>query len=360
MILCVNAGSSSINLALYDESAKLVKKVRAKNLSAKTGYRLHINKLVSELNLGNNLPNYIVFRVVLAGEGRLDGEIISKNIEKEIKKHLTLAPLHNKPCLEAISYFRKKYPKSKLAAVYDTALYNNLPDVEKVIPINRAKINRLKIKKYGFHGISHRYAYDTACANRYEKVVTIHLGAGCSASAFLKGEILATSMSFTPNSGLIMQTRSGEIDPGIVLYLVNSVGYLNAKQIIEHESGIKGITGGGGDMLDTLYAAGYPIEDEEYLKKIGNKNKSISQFSKNISKLAIETYCQSIKKQIGAFAAIMGGLDLIVFTGHIGHGSKFLRDKITYGLDYLHLKEVISVKTDEEQFMANVVLNKYY
>ena len=186
-------------------------------------------------------------------------------------------------------------------------------------------------RKYGFHGISHEFV----SKNLKGKVITCHLGGGASITAIKNGKAVDTSMGFTPLEGLVMMTRVGNIDAGIVLELAKNFGIEKTSDILNKESGIKGICGEG-DMLKVLE-----------MVKSGDKK----------AKLALDVFVYSIKKYIGSYFAILGGCDALVFTGAIGSGSAKIRNMITKNLDILKKTKILSIETDEELAIANKIKN---
>ena len=269
-------------------------------------------------------------RVVHGGETFSGSVLITDQVMNALKENIELAPLHNPPAAEVIKIAIEKFPQTKQFAAFDTAYFKNLPEFVKTYPIDREIAEKYSIIKYGFHGFSHQEMALQFDPHKNKKIVTVHLGAGCSASAISSGKPIDTSMGFTPIEGLPMQTRSGDLDPEIVLYLVEKIGIKKTKELIEYRSGLAGISGESGDMLELLES------NDKY------------------SRLAIEIFCYRIKKYIGAYAAALGGIDTVVFSGEIGYGSEFIRKKITFGLKYLNFKTE-KLKPNEELTIAKKI-----
>lgn len=350
MILVINTGSSSLKAKLFDsESLKLIEKFSYPNLNSN-----HSHKKAA-LELSGSIEKYtyglktIAHRIVSGGEGAKNGEAVSAAVLKRLKASCKLDPLHNPPAIAVIEIMKKRFPKIPNVLAHDIAFYSTLPETEYTYPINKNVSSKLGIRKFGFHGISHQYAYDQA-GKDYEKVVSVHLGAGCSVTAIYKGRAISTSMGLTPQGGVAMQTRSGDLDPGVIFAIASKYGLKFTKDLIENNSGLKGLTGTNGDMLTLLHLSGNPVEDETF-----TCNTKASDELKRESQLAIDIFCQRVRDFIGAYAARMGGVDSIIFTGKIGYGSKYIRDKITFGLDYLNLIEVSSVDPDEELAIATII-----
>ncbi len=358
MILVFNAGSSSLKGKLYqikDGSLLLIAEKSISGISETngSGHNLatqqilnHFQKFVSEVK-------FIGHRVVLGGSEAKDGETATPESLKKIKENSIFAPLHNPAALAVINYCQKIMPEIKNSLFYDTVYFRDLPSVEITYPINYQIASKLKIKKNGYHGISHKYAFDISGANKYQKVVSLHLGAGCSVTAIYNSKPIATSMGLTPQGGVMMRNRCGDIDPGIILYLTEKIGFKKTKKVIEKESGLSGFISGGGEMLDALYLSGEKIESSDY-----HYQREANQEEASRAKLAIEIYCQKLLDFIGAYAVRMSGIDAIIFTGKIGNGSSAIRDKILSRLEMFKIQEVFCVEPDEETAIAKMLSEK--
>lgn len=263
-------------------------------------------------------------RVVHGGESFSKTMIITQEVMEKIKKLFPLAPLHNPPNYLGIEVAEKIFSSVKQVAVFDTAFHQTMPPVAYRIAIPKEFYDQHGIRAYGFHGTSHKYV--SAKAIEYlqkqdSNIITIHLGNGCSMSAVKNGICIDTSMGLGPMNGLIMGTRTGDIDQSIIFHLVNQLGYsLNdVNTILNKKSGMLGLTGYS-DMRDVK---------AEYHK--GNKE----------AILAYEMYAYHIKKYIGSFTAILNGLDAIVFTAGVGENDPLTRSLTSKNLEYLgiHLDE---------------------
>jgi acetate kinase len=257
-------------------------------------------------------------RVVHGGESFAQTTIITNQVKEQIKKLFQLAPLHNPANYQGIEVAEKIFTTAIQVAVFDTAFHQTLPARAYRYAIPKTFYTDMGIRAYGFHGTSHKYVTEQAIAylnNPKAKLITIHLGNGCSMTAVHAGRSVDTSMGFGPLGGLIMGTRSGDIDPSIVFYLVNQRGYdveqVNA--ILNKRSGMLGLTGFS-DMRDVIEA----IEE-------GNEE----------AKLAYEMYAYRIKKYIGSYAAVLNGLDAIVFTAGVGENGSSIRQLICAELEFL-------------------------
>jgi acetate kinase len=333
MILVLNCGSQSIKWKLFDLNLKVLKEREVSVFNQK----LFGKKLKEELSfLKNQNIDYIGHRVVHGGEKFKETVFIGKKDIKKLEKLNDFAPLHNPfnvlGIKSAISFFKK----SKQVAVFDTEFYKNLPQKSYIYPLP-GNIRKKGFKRFGFHGISHEYAAQVASEEeginfKKAKIISCHLGGGSSITAINRGKAIDTSMGFTPLEGLMMMTRTGDIDPGIVLEICKDYGYQKAKKVLYSESGIKGISGIS-NMIDLF----------KEIKK-GNKK----------AKLAFDIFIYRIKKYIGSYYAILGGCDLIVFTGTIGSGKAKTRNAVLSNLPFLTKTRVI--KPDEERAIAKKVI----
>lgn len=249
-------------------------------------------------------------RVVHGGNSFLQPTLITPKVKKAIKKLFPLAPLHNPDNLKGIEIIEKLLPTTPQVAVFDTAFHHSLPQAASTYA-GPYSWSEQGIKRYGFHGISHKYCSER-CADLLQcdlntlKIVTCHLGNGASLAAIDKGICIDTTMGFTPLDGLMMGTRCGSIDPGILLYLIQEKK-LSAKHLfhtLNYESGLKGISGSTSDMRNIL--------------KLASKGNARA-------KLAYEMFILSLKRNLGAMIAVLGGVDAIVFTAGIGENAPQIR-----------------------------------
>ena len=265
-------------------------------------------------------------RVVHGGERFTHSVLITDEVMRGIEDCLDLAPLHNPANIKGINAAREVFgPGVPEVAVFDTAYHQTLPEHAYLYALPYQFYRRHRIRRYGFHGTSHRYV-----AYRYRQmrkipraqtnIITLHLGNGCSAAAIRAGDSLDTSMGFTPLEGLVMGTRSGDIDPAIVDFIAAKEG-LSAQEVeslLNKQSGLIGISGLTNDMRELL------AEAEEH--------------DDRRARLAIEIFCYRARKYIGAYLAALGGADAIVFTGGIGENSPAIRARICAGLEWLGLE----------------------
>ena len=354
MILSINPGSSSLKYKLFDSSFNQIK-VGAYDISKKgntKNIKIAVLKMIEELSDQIDEIKKIGIRVVHGGNNYNKPTIISKKVISEIKENVHLAPLHNPASLQTIKIIKKRFNNLPIMAVFDTTFFHDLPRHAKTYPIPYEISQKFNISRLGFHGISHKYTLLEVDPKNMYKVITIHLGSGCSVTAINKGKVIDTSMGFTPIEGLTMQTRSGDIDPGIVLFLVKKIGFKKTKKIIEEHSGLSGLTGTDGNMLDILFLAGEKIEAENYKSKNYTSTEKREQ-----AKLALKIYTNKIKKYIGAYTAIMGGIDIIAFTGKIGANSSVIQNIIMADLKFLNYTQIKEVLPNEELAIAKEIEN---
>ena len=332
-ILVINSGSSSVKYKLFnlkdekelargmveriglrgssvrdhDEAVKLV-------LGLLTHKKRGAIKDISEIAA-------VGHRVVHGGEEFSDSTVITPRVIKAIRSHFKLAPLHNPPNLLGIKVAKKLLPGIKHVAVFDTAFHHTIPPSAYLYALPYRFYEKDKIRKYGFHGTSHKYVSLRAAQILKRpigklKLITCHLGNGCSVTAVKNGKSVNTSMGFTPLEGLVMGTRCGDIDPAVVLYLMDKKKLSSARidELLNKKSGLLGMSGVSGDMRDIYKAV-----------KRGDKR----------AKLAFEVFIDRIKRYIGSYAAAMNGADAIVFTAGIGENHPPTRSAVCENLSFL-------------------------
>ena len=257
-------------------------------------------------------------RVVHGGIHFNETTEITNSVKEKIKELSSLAPLHNPANLEGIEVAEDIFSNAKQVAVFDTAFHQSIPEHAYKYAIPNNLLSDHHVRLYGFHGTSHKYVSEKTIdylGKKDSKIITIHLGNGCSMTAIKNGKSIDHSLGFSPISGLIMGTRSGDIDPAIIFYLANKLNFSleEINTILQKKSGMLGLTGFS-DLRD--------IEEQATQ---GNK----------ACQLALEMNVYRIKKYIGSYAAILNGLDAIVFTAGIGENSQLMRALISKDLDFL-------------------------
>lgn len=394
-ILVLNCGSSSIKYQLLDMKAQPV--LLAKGLVEKIGLpegafthkpegkeKLVIRQPISDHVIGMDLilkaltdPEYGVIRsleeinavghrVAHGGEYFSHSVLIDADVKAKIQACSEIAPLHNPAHLKGIETMERLLPSIPQVAVFDTSFHQTLPPKAFIYGIPYEYYEKYSVRKYGFHGTSHKFVAEKACKMlgwniTEKKIITCHLGNGASITAIDKGKSVDTSMGFTPVAGVIMGTRCGDLDTGALLYICDKKGFSTADAIklTNKESGVYGVSGVSSDFREL----------EEAMEQ-GNQR----------AQLASDIFNYDVKKYIGAYAAVLNGVDLIVFTGGIGENNKIAREEICSDMEYLGIHfdkainqatkgvdrilstedskvKVMTVTTDEELVIATDTLN---
>ena len=318
LVLVVNTGSSSLKLRVLDRDDLVT---AAADIAPPPGGG--IADVINDFLERAPKPDAAGHRVVHGGAEFTAPVLLDAASEERLSRLQDLAPLHNRPALEAIRALQRLRPALPSVACFDTSFHASLPAAAATYALPAEWNQRWGLRRFGFHGLSHAYASRRAAELLGQPVellrlVTAHLGAGASLSAVADGQSVDTTMGFTPLEGLVMATRSGSVDPGLVLWLQEHGG-LSAKSVehgLEHDSGLAGLAGGSGDMREVL--AGVAAGDAG-------------------ARLALEVYLHRLRASIAAMAAAMGGLDALVFTGGIGQASADVRSRTCEGLGFLGL-----------------------
>ncbi|MFI5136280.1 MAG: acetate/propionate family kinase [Sphingobacteriales bacterium] len=276
-------------------------------------------------------------RVVHGGEAFSAPAIITDDVKEKIKQTFQLAPLHNPAGFRGIEVAEKIFSKAVQVAVFDTAFHQTLPPKAFRFAIPDSCYTDYNIRVYGFHGTSHKYVTNKAAEYLNKggsKLISIHLGNGCSMAAVNDGKSIDTSMGFGPLSGLIMGTRSGDIDATIIFYLVNQLGYdiEQVSNLLNKRSGMLGLTGFS-DMRD--------------IRKAINEGDAIA-------KLAYDMYAYRIKKYIGAYAAALNGLDAVIFTAGVGENDALTRELVCKDMDYLGMKLAVDKNNEHSEGIREI------
>ncbi|MEZ4998521.1 MAG: acetate kinase [Bacteroidales bacterium] len=348
-ILVLNCGSSSIKYQLFDmqDSARVLAKGLLERIGLTDGILTHKPAGKDPYKVVLDIPDHTVginmvmealvnpvhgvigsiseikavgHRVAHGGENFKESVLIDNDVKRDIENCSELAPLHNPAHLKGILSCEKLLPGIPQVAVFDTSFHQTMPDYAYMYAIPYEYYEKYRIRKYGFHGTSHRFVAEKACRMLgmdldKSKIITCHLGNGASITAVENGKSIDTSMGFTPVDGLIMGTRTGEIDPGVLLYLADKeeLSVSGVNNMINKKSGVAGISQLSSDMRDLEIAA-----NESNPKAL----------------LALNMYAYKIKKFIGAYVAAMNGLDLLIFTAGVGENDFNARKMICTGMEY--------------------------
>lgn len=348
-ILTVNCGSSSLKYTLFDttqnvpvlegmiekigsgDASYIIRTEDAKKeqpardiLDVENAFRLMVSTVTDMAYTGmQDLKEIkaVGHRVVHGGSKFASSIVINDEVKEAIKGLVPLAPLHNPYNLEGIMLMQKLIPDAPQVAVFDTAFHADMPDNAYTYALPAIVCEKAQIRRYGFHGTNHKFVALSAATFLQRplaelKIISCHLGSGASVCAVSRGKSVDTSMGMTPLEGLVMGTRVGDLDPGIVLYLLSHCGMSadEIDQMLNKKSGLLGISGKSNDMRTILAEA-----------EAGDMN----------CKRAISTFCYRAKKYIGSYVAALGGLDALVFTGGIGENSAEIRTRICQGLENL-------------------------
>jgi acetate kinase len=317
-ILVVNAGSSSLKLRLLDDADGLVATSDLPRLPA-AGLRGALGAFLAE----NRQVEAVGHRVVHGGSAFIQPVLLDEGVDAALEALAALAPLHNPPSLAAIEAVRSLRPDLPQVACFDTAFHADMPAKATTYAVPKAWRERWDIRRFGFHGLSHAWASRRAGellgrGREQLRLVTAHLGAGGSLAAVAFGRSVDTTMGFTPMEGLVMATRSGSVDPGLLLW-VERHGSLSADDIesaLEQDSGLRGLWGGSGDLRSVVAAAASGDETAQ---------------------LAYGVYVYRIQTGVAAMCAAMEGVDGLVFTGGAGEASPQLRADVCSSLSFLGL-----------------------
>lgn len=364
-ILAINAGSSSLKFQLIDlPEETVVTKGLVERIGLEDGiFTISVNG--EKVTLTQDIPDHGVavqilldqlisqgiiksfdeidgvgHRVVHGGEAFSDSVLITPEVLKEIENVSELAPLHNPANVTGIKAFQEILPNVPHVAVFDTAFHQTMPESSYLYSLPYEYYKKYGIRKYGFHGTSHKYVTQRAAELMGKQIedlrlISCHLGNGASIAAVQGGKSIDTSMGFTPLAGLTMGTRSGDVDPALIPYIMEKTGQ-SAEEVINvfnKKSGMLGITGFSSDLRDIEEAA-----------KEGNDR----------AELALKVFASHIHKYIGAYAARMNGVDAIIFTAGIGENSDTIRELVLTGLEYMgvYWDKDLNKGRGEERFIS--------
>jgi len=307
-VLALNPGSSTLKFALY----------RGETLAAKDVVEVHSERSMTAATaailerLQGERLEAAGCRVVHGGSRFVEPVLVDDAVLTGIAELAELAPLHNPPALEVLHETRRRLPKTPLVAIFDTAFHQTLPPVASTYALPGDLAERRGLRRYGFHGISHGYV---ASRLRKPRLITCHLGNGASVCAIRDGKSIDTSMGLTPMEGLVMGTRSGDIDPGLILYLLRGgMSAAEVDDVLNHRSGLLGLSGRSGDVRELEAANDARAE------------------------LALELFAYRVARYIGAYAAVLEGLDAVAFTGGIGEHSPSMRQRMCRRLAFLGIE----------------------
>lgn len=317
VILTVNTGSSSVRLAAFVNNGS------GPDLQARGHFETENTSsgpLLRAFLRDNKISDVsaVAHRVVHGGTKLVSPCFIDSGVEREIGRLSSLAPLHNPAALNWIHLCREIFGEDvPQIAVFDTAFYSGLPEAASTYALPVSLCKKFDIRRYGFHGLAHsamlhRWQEVTPHLERGGRVISIQLGAGCSITAVKDGKAVDTSMGFSPLEGLVMATRSGDTDPGLITYLINTAGFttFELEKLLNNHSGLLGVSGLSNDMR-VLLASDRPE-----------------------AHLAIELYCYRVRKYVGAYLAVLGGADAVLFGGGVGENAPVIRHNILENMQW--------------------------
>jgi acetate kinase len=323
-VLCLNSGSSSIKAAAFDGDLHELGRAAAEGSTPAS-----LAEVLRQL--GATTPEVVVHRVVHGGMDYDAPCVIDSEVLRKLSDLAPLAPLHLPPALDIIRTAFDHFPLATHVACFDTAFHHDMPEVEQRYPLPKTEATKY-VRRYGFHGLSCENVVASLNETQTRLLIVAHIGSGCSITAVKNGKSIANSMGFTPAGGIPMATRPGDLDPGLLVYLMNNgLSADELAHLINFDSGLKGIAGTG-DM------------------------RALLERSDDDAELAVEMFCDRVAQQIGSYAVSLSGLATLAFTGGIGEHSTEVRNRITGRLQLLEPFEVVTIPTNEELVMARHAL----
>jgi acetate kinase len=313
VILCVNCGSSSVKCAVYELGPH-----REEQLAASIVDGSGPDAFDEALRVGDPYAAALTgagHRIVHGGPHHFEPARIDDALIADLRAAVPFAPLHLPAALAGIDAVASRHPNLAQVACFDTGFHRTMPETSSRLPLPQALADR-GIRRYGFHGLSYEYVVATLGAETLGRAVLAHLGSGASLAAVRDGQSVHTTMGFTPTGGIPMGSRSGDLDPGVLVYLERELGYdaASLERLVDTEAGLLALSGETSDMK-ALVARRDRGDDP--------------------AALAIDVFCTQIRMQVGAYAALLGGLDTLVFTGGIGAHAPSVRADACRGLEHL-------------------------
>jgi acetate kinase len=315
VVLCVNSGSSSLKTALFEvDDAAQRPLARAAHPVESGDYTAALEAAVAAFDeQGRPPPGAAGHRVVHGGSRHAQPALVDDDVLADLRDLVPFAPLHMPAAIAGIEAIRARWDIPQVAC-FDTAFHHHMPELAQRLPLPDT-LRDAGVRRYGFHGLSYEYIVGAIGAAELGRAVIAHLGNGASMVAVHHGQSVDTTMGFTPAGGLIMSTRSGDVDPGVPVYLLREQGYDadRLEELVDHDAGLVALSGGTSDMQALL-------ERREQDQRAA---------------LAVDAFCYQARKHVGALAAVLGGLDTLVFTGGIGEKAAAIRGGICDGLEHL-------------------------
>jgi acetate kinase len=313
-VLALNSGSSSLKFGLYRVGPSRTEMLFTDTDSV-PDQREAIGRMARRLaDAKMQAPAVIGHRIVHGGPKLRQHCLIDDSVLRQLEAAIPFAPLHTPSTLSVIRFAREHFPGLPQVACFDTTFHAELPDVARVLPVAK-DLQSEGIQRYGFHGLSCESIVHQLASDLPDRLIIAHLGNGASVTAVKGGKSIDTSMGLTPTGGVIMGTRSGDLDPGVLVYLMREKKFdaVKLEELVDHRSGLRGISGVGSDMRRLHEAA--PSNPD--------------------ARLAIQMFCYSVRKQVAAMITVLDGVDLVVFTGGIGENDAETRAAICRGLAWI-------------------------
>lgn len=323
IVLAIDGGSSSLKLAAYEMPSERKLMEQGAEIADRVAAIGSFIESVSAIGT----VGAVVHRIVFGGADHCEPEVVTPQLLETMERLVPFDPLHLRAELDAVATARERLPGVAHVLCFDTAFHQRMPEIAKRYPLGP---EFRSVQRFGYHGLSLEYI--VSVAGERGRTIVAHLGSGASVTALRDGTPVDTSMGFSPLGGIMMATRPGDLDPGVLLYAASDLGFSVAelRELIERKSGLLGVSQTSGDMKTLEERAAY---DDR-------------------ARLAIELFIYIARKHIGALCAALGGLDTLIFTGGIGENSTRVRDGICAGLEYLAPYEVRVIPTNESLVMC--------
>jgi acetate kinase len=337
-ILCVNAGSSTLKCSRYELADGELREVDRTEVAAGSEA---IDRALARLVPEDAVPPAVVAHRIVHGGPDLDQHcVVDTDVLDQLRRSVPFAPLHLPIELAALDVTGRRLPDAIQVACFDTTFHRTLPPVARRLPLP-AVFDRAGVRRFGFHGLSCEYVVDAVGAAALGRAIVAHLGSGASLTAVLDGRSVDTTMGLTPTGGVVMATRTGDLDPGVMLHLAREhrLDPDALEVIVNQQSGLLGLSGVSGDMRVLLNA---------------------SANGDTAATLAVDMFCASVRKHVGALTTVLGGLDTLVFTGGIGEHAPRVRQLVCDGLAHLGVDgDVGSVRVRVVSTHENVVVARH-
>lgn len=307
-VIAVNVGSSSLKVTLFSGAKSGWQKTLYRNFPLHAVDESLLLEALADSGSAATQISAVVHRLVHAGSAVHGPSLVDEAVVNRLEAVVGLAPLHNPPALHWLNRFRKLFPAASHIVVPDSVFFDDLPDAASRYAIPRSIADRYSLRRFGFHGFAHAAMWrrwSNVAGRNQARIVTLQLGAGCSAAAIVDGKPVDTSMGFSPLEGLVMGTRCGDIDPGVLLYLQHAVGMSvdAVEDLLNRRSGLLGLAG-----------------EEDMRVLLGRRDIEAAT--------AVNMFCRRVRKYIGAYLAELGGIDALIFSGGIGEHSPKVRAHI--------------------------------